>query len=70
VLNGAMLLILAVVMLRSQVFSKITGWFALAAAILMTVPSTAGPIGMVFALLSLVPWAVFLVLAARRLLKL
>jgi len=69
VLNGAMLLILAVVMLRSQVFSKITGWFALAAAILMTVPSTAGPVGMVFALLSLVPWAVFLVLAARRLLK-
>jgi len=67
VLNGVMLLILAVVILRSQVFSKVTGWFALAAAILMTVPSTAGPVGMVFALLSLVPWAVFLVLVVRRL---
>lgn len=70
VLNGVMLLILAVVMLRTTVFNKVTASFALASGILMSIPSSAGAIGMVFALASLVPWAVFSVLAAVRLLKL
>jgi hypothetical protein len=66
VLNAVSLLILAVVMLRSRVFGKTTAWFALAAGILMIIPSTAGAVGLVFSLLSLAPWAVFLVLTARR----
>jgi hypothetical protein len=70
VFNAAALLILAVVMLRSTVFSKAAGYWGLASGILMTIPSTAGGIGMVFALASLLPWMVFCVLIARRLFRL
>lgn len=66
VLNAVALLVMAWVMLRSQVFSKTTAWIGLTAGILMIIPSTAGTIGLVFSLLSLVPWAVFLALVVRR----
>lgn len=39
----------------------------MAAGVRMIIPSTAGTIGMIFALASLVPWALFSVLVARRL---
>ncbi len=68
ILNAVCLLIMAVVMLRSQVFSRRTGRLALLAALLMAIPSTAGTIGMIFSLASLVPWGIFLVLIARKLL--
>lgn len=67
VLNAAALLIFAVMMLRSDVFSKATGYAGLIAGILMIIPSTAGTLGLIFALASLVPWTVFSVLIARRL---
>ena len=66
VLNAVALLIMAGVMLRSPVFSKASGMIGLVAGILMSVPSTAGTLGLVFALASLVPWTVFSVLIARR----
>ncbi len=66
VLNGVALLVFAWVMLHSPLFSKATAWWGLASGILMTIPSTAGMIGMVFALASLAPWMVFLVLVTRR----
>ena len=62
VLNAIALLIFAVLILRGNVFSKSIGITGLIAGMLMTIPSTAGTLGMVFALASLVPWAVFLVL--------
>lgn len=62
VLNAITLLIFAVMILRGNVFSKSIGVTGLIAGILMTIPSTAGIVGIVFALASLVPWAVFLVL--------
>lgn len=65
VLNAIALLILAVVMLKSKFFSKGTAIIGIIAGILMAVPSTAGTAGMVFALASLVPWGIFLVLIAR-----
>lgn len=68
VLNGVTLLVLAWVMLHSPLFSKATAWWGLASGILMTIPSTAGMLGLVFALASLAPWVVFLVLVTRRLL--
>jgi hypothetical protein len=67
VLNGVALLLLAWVMLHSPLFSKAAAWWGLASGILMTIPSTAGMLGMVFALASLAPWMVFLVLVTRRL---
>ncbi len=66
VLNAVALLIISAVMLRSPVFSRATAYAGLVAGILMTVPSTAGTIGLVFALASLAPWALFSVLIARR----
>jgi len=66
VLNAAALLIFAMVMLRSKVFSKATGWVGLVSGLLMTIPSTAGAVGLIFSLASLVPWAVFSVMIARR----
>lgn len=67
VLSDVALLIIAFVMLRSDVFSKKTGYLALAAGIFMAIPSTVGTIGLVFSLLSLVPWEVWLIFIARRL---
>lgn len=70
VLNAVILLVFSVVMLRSPVFSRATAVWGLAAGVLMSIPSTAGTIGMIFALASLVPWAVFSLLFSRRLFQL
>jgi hypothetical protein len=68
--NLVTLLILAVLMYRSSVFTRATALWGLAAAVLMAVPSNFGTVGLVFALASLLPWAVFAVLVALRLLRL
>jgi len=70
VMNAIALLIISVVMLRSNIFSRVTAYVGLLAGVLMIVPSTAGTIGLIFALASLVPWALFSVLIARRLFQL
>lgn len=66
ILNGITLLIFAAVMLRSPLFSRVTASIGLAAGVLMSIPSTAGTLGLVFSLLSLIPWAVFCVLLIKR----
>jgi hypothetical protein len=70
VLNTIVLFIFSYVMLRCSIFSKATAYLGLVAGVLMIVPSTAGVLGMYFSLASLVPWAIWLVLAGRRLLRL
>lgn len=70
VLSAVALFLFAGSMIRSQLFSLAAGVWGLAAAVLMVVPSTAGAVGMVFALGSLVPWVVFAVLTGRELLNL
>jgi hypothetical protein len=59
VLNGITLLVVSSLMFRSDKITKTTAAFGLASGILMMVPSTAGPVGLVFSLLSLAPWYVF-----------
>lgn len=68
--NLVTLLVLAVLMYRSSAFSRATAVWGLVAAALMAVPSNFGTVGLVLAMASLVPWAVFAVLVARRLLEL
>jgi hypothetical protein len=68
VLSAVALFLFAASMLRSRLFSRAAGFWGLAAAVLMVVPSTAGTVGMVFALGSLIPWVVFSVLTGRQLL--
>ena len=69
-LNAIALLMMAYCMLRSPIFSRATAWMGLIAGILMLIPSTAGTLGLIFSLLSLIPWAVFLVLVIRTLFRL
>lgn len=70
VFNFVTLLILAVLLYRSAVLGRATAAWGLVAAVLMAVPSNLGAVGLTFALASLVPWVVFAVLVARRLLTL
>ena len=70
ILNAIALLLFAGAVFASDRFSRATGVWGLIAAVLMTIPSTAGTIGMIFALASLVPWVVFAALAGRQLLRL
>lgn len=67
VLNAVTLIIISIVMLRSNVFTRSTGALGLASGILMIVPSTAGSLGLVLSLISLIPWIGFSILAAKRL---
>ncbi len=70
ILSGITLFLFAAAVFASERFSRATGVWGLIAAGFMMIPSTAGTIGMVFALGSLVPWVVFAALAGRRLLRL
>jgi hypothetical protein len=62
--------LLALAMLRTRIFGKPTGWLGLVTYVLMVVPAGAGRLGMIFAFASLLPLVVWLVLVARRLLRL
>jgi hypothetical protein len=67
IFNLVTLLVFAVLMYRSDVFTRATAVWGLVAAALMAVPSNFGTVGLIFALASLLPWAVFAVLVARGL---
>jgi len=70
VLNAIALLLISTVMLRSNIFSKVTAYWGILAGVLMLVHSTAGTIGIAFTFASLVPWAIFSELIARRFFRL
>jgi hypothetical protein len=59
-------IIVSIVMLRSKVFSKATGYAGLAMGVLTLVPASAGTVGIVFSLLALVPTMIWFILLAWR----
>ncbi|MBN2781581.1 MAG: hypothetical protein JXR21_06425 [Candidatus Marinimicrobia bacterium] len=67
ILNAVALLLLIAVMFRDKTFSRGTAVWGFLAGLFMLVPSTAGTLGLVFSLLSLIPWTVFSLLAAKTL---
>nr|NLD41225.1 DUF4386 family protein [Actinomycetales bacterium] len=69
-LGAIVLLLLTWLLYHSNRFPRSATWWALAAGILMLVPSPFGTVGMVFALLSLLPWSVMCIVVGRRLLSL
>lgn len=69
VLNAVATLVISVVMLRSNIFGKVTAYVGIVTGVLMVVPSTSGTIGLYLAIVSLVPTAIWLFLIARRLLR-
>lgn len=66
ILNGFTLILIAYVMLKSNVFTRKTAVIGLVSGVLMMIPSTAGTIGLIFSLLSLIPWYIFSILVAKR----
>lgn len=69
-LGAGVLLICAWLLHRSRLFRSSLGGWALVAGVLMLVPSTFGTVGLVFSVLSLLPWSLLCVLAGRQLLGL
>jgi len=68
VLSALAILTVSAVMLRSRhLFSKTTGYAGLSAGVLALIPPTAGTIGVILSLVSLVPMVIWLALIARRL---
>jgi len=70
ILEGVALLIIAVVMLRGTLFSKRTAYVGILLGAMSLIPPTAGTIGLLFALGSLVPLEIWDILIARRLFQL
>ena len=56
------LLLFAYALIKSHKFKKSVGLWGLASGFFMIVPSSAGVLGMIFSLLSLIPWVVFITL--------
>ena len=69
ILNAVSLLVFASVMLRSKSYPRLAALIGLASGVLMFIPSTAGTIGLIFSLASLVPWAIFLVIVSKKFLQ-
>ena len=65
VLNGIALILFFLAMIKNAKFRKSTAYFGLASGFLMTVPATAGIVGMAMALFSLLPWSVFSILVIQ-----
>lgn len=60
VLNTICLLMFSYTLIKSPIFKKSVGYWALASGFFMIIPSSAGMIGLIFSLLSLIPWIVFI----------
>ena len=66
ILNGIALTLIALVMLKSSIYSKRTAVIGLASGLFMMIPSTFGTVGLIFSLLSLIPWYIFAILSAKK----
>ena len=69
VLNTLVLFVYFFVMRKAGIYGKAIPILSLVAGLLMVVPSSAGMLGMIFSLASLIPWAVWLILVSRKLLS-
>jgi hypothetical protein len=66
VFNAITLLLISLVMLKSTVYSRITAIIGLVTGFLMIIPSTAGTLGLVFSVISLLPWVIFTVMISKK----
>lgn len=62
ILGGIACVLFSYAILKSPNFKKSIGIWGMTASLLMIIPSSAGLIGMIFAIASLVPWTVFIIL--------
>ncbi|MBN2882633.1 MAG: DUF4386 family protein, partial [Clostridia bacterium] len=61
-LSTICLLLLSYAMIKSTVFKKAVGFWGLISGFFMIIPSSAGLLGMIFSLLSLIPWMIFILM--------
>ncbi len=59
ILNAIALLLLSIAMQKNPLFKKRTAILGIVSGILMMIPSTFGMIGLIFSMLSLIPWYIF-----------
>jgi len=69
ILNAISLILISTTMLHSKAFGKPAAIWGLVAGFFMVIPSTAGTLGLIFSLISLVPWMIFSIIIGRKLLK-
>lgn len=69
VLSTICLLMFSYALLKSPKFKKNVGLCGLISGFFMIVPSSAGMLGMIFSLLSLIPWVIFVILIMVNLRK-
>ena len=65
VLSGIALILFSLALIKNPKFRKSTAYNGLVSGLLMTVPATAGLLGMSMALISLIPWSFFSILVIR-----
>ena len=65
ILNGITLFLISSAMLKSHLFKSSIAIVGFISAFLMIIPSNFGAVGMVFSLLSLIPWYLFTIMIAR-----
>lgn len=68
IFNAIALLLIAKTMFNSKEFGKAAATWGLIAGLFMIIPSTAGTIGLIFSLISLIPWIVFSIIVGRKML--
>ncbi len=69
VMAGVALLIIAIVMVRSKIFGKVAAYTAVILGVMALLPPTAGTVGMIFSLGSLLPLELWAILVGVRLLR-
>ena len=70
VLNGITLIIISCVMFKSSIYGNKTATIGLSSGLFMMIPSTAGTVGLIFSLVSLIPWIFFSIIVSRKFLQL
>lgn len=70
ILTAIAFLLVPGVMLRNSIFNKATAYSGILLGVMSLVPPTAGTIGMILSIASLVPMVIWLILIARRLFQL
>lgn len=70
IFNAIALLLMSATMYKSTYFGKSMATWGMIAGAFMMIPSTADTIGLIFSLVSLIPWVIFSILIGKKLLKL
>jgi hypothetical protein len=65
VLSALSLLLFAYALIKSHQFKNSIGFWGLISGFFMIIPSSAGTLGLIFSLLSLIPWVIFIALLMK-----